>query len=174
MRYDVELKMLETRGITYHRKVAKFLTEKLKQITTSVYKPSILIVGETDMVISRQLVKNFRLHILSKRRYECNPFKTDLPIYEDISREARIIPVTKDTFNFEEYDVIVFLFTEFETFKEIISKAPYCKFIFLPDYSQGNCETLKTQIKSFLAVKKISFILANTTFPMGENIAFFN
>lgn len=176
MRYDAKIDALESKGVIYHRNVADFLSKKIDDYNKSIkYESSTLVIGETDLFISKTIAKNHKLHILTKKREDTD--STIKPIFEDIYREFRIIPVTKDSFGFDEYDLIIFLFADFNMFKEIIEQHPSCKFIFIPDYLKGNVHTPEAakNIKKFLSSHGICFTIEK--FPckcLANNITYSN
>ena len=160
MRYDIKIDALESKGVIYHRDVANFISERIDNLNKTLrYEASTLVIGETDLFISKTIAKNHKLHILTKKR--SNTDNNIRPIFEDTPKESRIIPVTNETFKLDEYDLIVFLFCDFTVFKTTMEKYPSSKFIFIPNYLKGNVHTpeVSKKIKKFLSSHGICFTI---------------
>lgn len=158
MRFDSKIDELENKGITYHREIAKFLSEKIDKYNLKIgYNSSVLIIGESDLYISKTIAKKHKIHVLTKKRGEIND-NIDI-IFEDTYKESRLIPVLKDSFNINEYDLVIFLFSDIKYFKEILSKYPSIKFIFIPNYLKKALyeSEISKDIKSFLFNKNLCF-----------------
>ncbi len=160
MRYDTRIDELETKGITYHREVAKFLSNKIDEYNNQIgYNCSVLIIGESDLYISKTIAKKHKIHVLAKKRGEIND-NLDL-VFEDMYKEAHIIPVLEDSFDVNEYDLVIFLFSNIKYFKEMLSKYPSIRFIFIPNYLRKNlyAPEVSKDIKAFLSNKGICFTI---------------
>lgn len=176
MRFDTKIDALEEKGVIYHRDVANFLSERIDNFNKTLkYEASTLVIGETDLFISKTIAKKHKLHILTKKRGDTN---SDIrPIFEDIHRESRIIPVTKESFRFDEYDLIIFALADLNIFKEVIEKYPSIKFIFIPNYLEGYVHSpeVSKDIKSFLSTHGICFTIEKLTCNyLANNLTYSN
>lgn len=104
MRYDYQLKILESKGIVYHRPFANFILSKI----SSENHHSFLVDGDKDFILSYLLSKELKsIHVQN--------FGFEDPVL------PCLIDVSDGRFELKEYDVIICLFPYEHHLKELIS-----------------------------------------------------
>ncbi len=104
MRYDYQLKILESKGIVYHRPFANFILSKI----SSENHYSFLVDGDKDFILSYLLSKELKsIHVQN--------FGFEDPVL------PCLIDVSDGRFELKEYDVIVCVFPCEEKLKKFIS-----------------------------------------------------